>query len=212
MNEPIAGARREPKLGSLGVGDKGKARAVRRRRGRSDVASAAEERIRTRDLTFVRGRSVRHAQHLGVVRRQSQALGPRREIKHPDVSGGVARDEFPPVGPRGDATERVTASRRHRRLIRRTALRLPLHRLERGSLPRGVGSRVHHPAHGRCPRHGMPRTWEMPQPDAAVGGASGERPARRHPALARRIRERRHPPDGGGVREKAPNGCGVDGV
>ena len=51
---------------------------------------------------------------------------------------------------------------------------------------------------------------EMPQPDAAVGGARGERPARRDPALGRRGRERRDPPDGGGVREKAPNGeCGA---
>ena len=32
---------------------------------------------------------------------------------------------------------------------------------------------------------------EMPQPDAAVGGAGGERPALRDPALGRRGRERR---------------------
>mmetsp|Transcript_10513 Transcript_10513/g.43549 ORF Transcript_10513/g.43549 Transcript_10513/m.43549 type:complete len:441 (-) Transcript_10513:495-1817(-) len=50
---------------------------------------------------------------------------------------------------------------------------------------------------------------EMPQPDAAVGGAGGERPALRDPALGRRGRERRDPPDGGGVREKPPNGEGV---
>ena len=49
---------------------------------------------------------------------------------------------------------------------------------------------------------------EMPQPDAAVGGTGGERPARRDAALGRRGRERRDPPDGGGVREKALNGDG----
>ena len=118
-------------LGRLRGVDEWKPGAVGRRRARSHGG-----------IVGARVGPVRDAENLGVVRGESQALGPRAEVEDPDVTAAVADDEFLSVGARGDASETVAARARDGALVSDRA-RLLLDLTERGGLARRVGRGVH---------------------------------------------------------------------